>query len=79
MKTFLKPLAAATSVYSVSLQAHEGHAALGTMMHEIQHAGWMAGALMLGSVMILLVFSASVKFADKLLSDKQMSERKRRD
>lgn len=69
MKKLSKLSAALMSALgSVSLQAHEGHAAVGSMAHEIEHAGWMAAALMLGSVMILLVFSLSVKFADKLVS-----------
>lgn len=72
MNTIFKLLAGiALTVLSASLNAHEGHAAVGTMAHDIEHAGWMAAALMLASVMILLVFSASVKFADKHLSDKK--------
>ena len=72
MKSLLRIIGSvAASVFAVSVQAHEGHAIVGTLAHEIEHAGWMAGALMLGSVMILLVFSASVRFADKHLSQKE--------
>lgn len=60
--------ALAAMLSSVSVHAHEGHAAVGTVAHEIEHAGWMAAALMFGSVMILLVFSVSVRFADRHLT-----------
>jgi divalent metal cation (Fe/Co/Zn/Cd) transporter len=64
-------LVAASAFFAASLQAHEGHASVGSMAHELEHAGWIAGALMLASVLMLIVFSVSVRFADKHLSDKK--------
>lgn len=61
-------IATAALFCAVSAKAHEGHAAIGTIYHEIEHAAWMAAALMFGSVMILLVFSVSVRFADRHLT-----------
>ncbi|MDO8907448.1 MAG: hypothetical protein Q7W55_02990 [Pseudohongiella sp.] len=75
MKKFSKlVVAAAASLSAATLQAHEGHAIVGSIAHDLEHAGWLAGALVLGSVLILLVFSVSVRYADK-----HMSEKNRRD
>jgi hypothetical protein len=75
MKTILKLAVAATaSLSSALLQAHEGHAAVGTVAHDLQHAGWIAATLMLGSVLILLAFGMSVRYADKYMSDKKRQQ-----
>jgi hypothetical protein len=60
-------LAVMSAVSSVSLHAHEGHAAMGSIAHEIEHAGWVAGALVVASVMIVWGFSAAATFADKVV------------
>jgi ABC-type Na+ efflux pump permease subunit len=64
-------LVVASTFFVASLQAHEGHAIVGSMAHELEHAGWIAGALMLASVLMLMVFNVAVCFADKQLSDKK--------
>jgi len=52
---------------SLSLQAHEGHATVGSLAHSVEHAGWLAAALMLVSILIVVGFSVSATWADRLL------------
>lgn len=52
---------------SLSLQAHEGHATVGSLAHSVEHAGWLAAALMLASVLIVVGFSVSATWADRVL------------
>lgn len=54
-----------------SLQAHEGHAPVGTVAHGVQHAGWVAAALVMASVLLLTAFCTSARFMDKQISDKK--------
>jgi hypothetical protein len=75
MKTISKFAVVATAaLLGTTLQAHEGHAAVGTVVHDLQHAGWIAATLMLGSVLILLAFGMSVRCADKYMSDKKRQQ-----
>ena len=68
MKTFTKMIIAALiTATSVSLHAHEGHAAIGSLAHSVEHAGWLAAALVAVSVITLWVFSVSAIWADKVL------------
>jgi hypothetical protein len=75
MKTFTKMMAAAlTTAMSVSVQAHEGHAAVGSLAHSVEHAGWLAAGVMVVSVMTLLMFSVSATWADKVLHENKPSK-----
>jgi len=72
MKTFTKMMVAAlTTAVSVSVQAHEGHAAVGSLAHSSDHAGWLAAGVMVVSVMTLLMFTVSAAWADKVLQEKK--------
>lgn len=62
------------SVPCVTLQAHEGHASVGSLAHSVEHAGWLAAGLMVMSVMILLVFSVSAARADKVLQAREATK-----
>lgn len=68
MKTLTKLMAAAVmTATSVSLQAHEGHATVGSFAHSVEHAGWLAAGVVALSVITLWVFSVSATWADKVL------------
>ena len=68
MKTLTKmTIAALITATSVSLQAHEGHAAVGSLAHSAEHAGWLAAGVVAMSVITLWVFSVSATWADKVL------------
>jgi hypothetical protein len=68
MRIIIKLIAAlGLGVTSLSLQAHEGHATVGSLAHSIEHAGWLAAALMLVSILIVVGFSVSAKWADRVL------------
>lgn len=66
MKTVRKLIVMATStVSSAALHAHEGHAAVNSAAHELQHVGWVTAALLIGSAGILLGLNKTVRYADK--------------
>lgn len=72
MKLINKGFAGASAwVLAAATQAHEGHTAMGTIAHDIQHAGWLAAALVSGSVLILVAFGKSAMLADRYLADKK--------
>lgn len=59
--------------------AHEGHGTVGSLEHELAHAGWLAGAIMFAAVLAALILKWTARVDDKSPAERTSTARRRRD